>query len=274
MARGPRHDHKPGRPYGSVVKVVGIEACRALFARRPQAIEEIHLIREVRVEFGDLLAYGERQRIPCRDVSVATLTQLCETPRHDGICLLAKKKPLASVEALIGHVDRNRGPMVIPLFDNLKNPNNVGALLRVAGYFGATHVVAHGEGVGLSMAAMRTAEGAAEDVELLRPENSRHLLGELKRRGFKVIATSSHAKRVLGEQPLPARAVIMLGAENAGLAPELTAEADVVVAIPGAGVVESLNVATAAAVILWEHWRHHHKADLRPAPHATSRGRT
>jgi tRNA G18 (ribose-2'-O)-methylase SpoU len=62
----------------------------------------------------------------------------------------------------------------------------------------------------------------------------------------------------------------MLGSENRGLSERLTGIADFSVAIPGAGTVESLNIACAASVMLWEHWRTWRVKDAHPAPPSTA----
>ena len=74
-----------------------------------------------------------------------------------------------------------------------------------------------------------------------------------KANGVSVIATSSHApSRPLYAKAWPTRVMVLFGSENEGLAPEVLALADDTLVIPGTGHVESLNVATAVAVVLGE----------------------
>jgi TrmH RNA methyltransferase len=82
-------------------------------------------------------------------------------------------------------------------------------------------------------------------------------LAEARRAGFTICATSSRGGKPLFTAELPARSVVVLGAEDVGLAPEVARAADVTLEIPGSGHVESLNVAAAAAVVLAELWRRH-----------------
>jgi TrmH RNA methyltransferase len=80
-------------------------------------------------------------------------------------------------------------------------------------------------------------------------------LAEAKRAGFTVCATSSHRSVDLFTAQLPAHTVIVLGAEDEGIAPELARAADLGLRIPGSAHVESLNVAAATAILLAELWR-------------------
>jgi TrmH RNA methyltransferase len=82
-------------------------------------------------------------------------------------------------------------------------------------------------------------------------------LAEARRAGFAICATSSRGGTPLFAAELPARAVGVLGAEDVGLPPEVARAADLTLAIPGSGHVESLNVGAAAAVVLAELWRRH-----------------
>ena len=82
-------------------------------------------------------------------------------------------------------------------------------------------------------------------------------LGELKALGYTLIATSSHGGDRLFSAPLPAHAVLLLGAEVSGMSQKLLGLADRRLQIPGTGVVESLNVAMAAGILLADHWRAH-----------------
>jgi RNA methyltransferase, TrmH family len=274
VRRNPKHRQSTNEPYGSLVKVIGIEACRALFHSRPNTMRRVLIMKEAAEHFRDLAAFCRDKRIPYRLASVEEISRLTETPRHDGICIMARKKALGRPESLIAYVDRTRGPLLLPLVEELKNPNNVGAMLRVCGFFGSPFLLAAGETVGLSMATMRTAQGAAESVDLVRIGDGPLMLSELKKRGLRIIGTSSHAERTVGQKEMPARAVLMFGGENRGLSERLAKLADFCVAIPGAGTVESLNIACAASVILWEHWRAWRVKDAHPAPPSTSTPRS
>jgi TrmH RNA methyltransferase len=72
---------------------------------------------------------------------------------------------------------------------------------------------------------------------------------------FTLVATAHDAKESLYLCELPKRCVFLMGAEGTGLSAKVRALASTTIAIRGTGAVESLNVSTAAAVLLGEHWR-------------------
>ncbi len=184
---------------------------------------------------------------------------VAETVHHDGVLFLARQPKDAVVDDFMRWTAalKPEQPCVIVLLENVKNPHNLGAILRVCAHFGVPWVLRAGDTPALSPAVMRTAEGGAEHCKLVHTDDATltNTLDALRRRGFQCLATSSHATLSLGKEAMPRRAVVMFGAEGSGLTEALMKRADDVIAIPGSGALESLNVACAASVVLWELWR-------------------
>ena len=233
------------------VKVHGQHACRALFARRPQDIIRVYLVRELVKPFGDLLHACAERRVTYKIVPPEELEALTESKHHEGICVVAAPRRGRPLDELL----RAPGPAWLVALAEVGNPHNLGAILRIAAHFGARGALVAGKGV--SPAALRTSQGGAEAVEVVPAPDLASALEACRRGGFVVCASSSHEGRDLYAQPLPARAVVLLGSEGEGVPPSLLQKADVTLRIPGTGAVESLNVAAAAAVMLGELWRQH-----------------
>ena len=215
-----------------------------------------------------LKACAER-RIAYHVKTTADLDQIAETVHHDGVLFLARRQGEGAVDALLSWADRLQSGQraVLVLLEGVKNPHNLGAILRVCAHFGVPFCLRAGDTAELSPAAMRTAEGGAEFTRLVDVDDGLDALQELQARGFSLLATSSHASLSLGRSPLPERVVVLFGSEGEGLSPRLMGLADDTVAIPGSGALESLNVACASSVVLWELWKGSQRARARaPAP--------
>jgi TrmH RNA methyltransferase len=105
----------------------------------------------------------------------------------------------------------------------------------------------------LSPAALRTAEGGAEFCDLVESEDIVKDIESLKKLGYTVYSTAVKPGAISAfESRFDPRSVIVLGAEVSGVSPEVQALADRTIHIPGAGAVESLNVAAAAAILCAE----------------------
>jgi TrmH RNA methyltransferase len=204
-------------------------------------------------QFGDLLKFCAEHHMAYRVVGEAELEKVSGARHHEGICVVARAKDTPSLSDVL----TPPGPGLILALDEVSNPHNIGTLLRTAAHFGARAVLVGGPLRKLSSAAYRTAEGAAEHVDVLFTGDLAPLLAKCSKAGFAVCATSSHKGRDLYAEPMPERSCVLLGAERTGLSETLMSQADQHLCIPGTSAVESLNVASSAAVFLAEHWRCH-----------------
>lgn len=251
------------------LKVAGLESCRALFATRARDIARVYVIDRIQSEVHDILAWCDRHDIEWYEVTLDELAQFTETMHHDGICMVARRKPLAQPAVVSSYLSQNAGPTALVLLDGVKNPNNVGAVARTCAYFGVRYLLAAGESAGFSQAAVRVAQGATEAVDLVQLQSAA-ALSFIMSKDIVLVTTTSHGTARLDTTPLPGRAIFCFGGENSGVSPEIAKLAKTHITIPGVGGVESLNLAQAAAILLWEHWRTHRAGEARPAPRPTS----
>jgi RNA methyltransferase, TrmH family len=234
------------------LRIHGRAACLAVAADRFGAIRKLWHSRKRAGELGPLLSKLAAAKVGYREVDDEELTRVAGSEHHEGICLDIVRLPESTVDDLRERLADEAGPVLLLALAGVGNPHNLGAILRSAAHFGALAVLLPADGTAsLSGAVYRTAEGAAERVEIVRYSEPR----ELRLRGFTVLATAADGQRPLYAQPLPARTLLLLGAEGSGLDAASRTVADEVLAIPGSGRVESLNVSQAATVLAGEWWR-------------------
>jgi TrmH RNA methyltransferase len=259
-ARGPQRLPRKGSGLGALrddeMKLVGRNACRALFERAPRRLIRLYLAPELSAPWDDVLKFCRENKLAYHVSSPEELERVAETTHHEGVCMVVVRKPVLSLREFLDGLP-SQAPCCVVALDGVGNPHNIGAIVRVAAHFGATAVISADSRAFQSGSAARTAEGALEHVELVGCEDLPSALNLFKVAGLPLVATSSHAGETLFEHPLPARCVLLLGSEGKGLSERLLASADRTVRIPGSGKVESLNVACAASVLLAEYWRAH-----------------
>jgi 23S rRNA (guanosine2251-2'-O)-methyltransferase len=148
------------------------------------------------------------------------------------------------------------GRRCIVALDGVEDPQNLGAIARVALAAGATGLLlTQRRSAPLSPAVSRASAGAIEHLPAGRVVNLARALERLKDAGFWVLAAEPSAGVdlfSLDDRFWQGDLVLVLGAEGRGIRPGLGRALDTPVAIPMAGEVASLNVAAAAAVILYE----------------------
>lgn len=231
------------------VKIYGQNACWAVFRNRQEDILRVFLSEAVLPSAKPILKYCASQRLPYRVVEAEELQKVSGSQHHEGLIVVARPAPTVRLRDLINRP----GPLLI--LDGVKNPHNLGAILRSAAHFGAAGLVLDERAPKEGGAAWRTAEGGAEWVPIVRVSSLEEAVAESQAGGLEVIATAGTAKGDLFSLPAKRRFAFILGAERDGVSAPLKARADRVVKIPGTGQIESLNVASATAVILSERWR-------------------
>ena len=188
-------------------------------------------------------------------VGADSLERLTKSVHHEGVAILAKQAGRWDLAALLAAIAApGRDPLLY--LDGVQNPHNLGSILRTAAHFGVGAIVGRdGDLPPLSPAAVRVAEGAAEHVPVCDLADPEADLGRLKKAGYRIVVTSSHAGEPLFSARLAGRVVLVLGSEGEGVSKPIDAMADLRVRIPGTGAVESLNVSVACGVVLAEVWR-------------------
>jgi 23S rRNA (guanosine2251-2'-O)-methyltransferase len=176
-------------------------------------------------------------------------TFLPEDAVHQGAAALVEPLPAARLEDAIA---ASAGPVLV--LDQVTDPRNVGAILRSAAAFGAACVVMQDRHAPPETGALaRAASGALELVPVAREVNLSRTIVTLQRAGFWVLGLAGEGGRALaGAVPRDRRVALVLGAEDAGLRRLQRESCDELVRLPMAPGVESLNVAAAAAVALYE----------------------
>ena len=176
------------------------------------------------------------------------LSQAAGTRDHQGVVAWAEPYRYADAWELASE----ERPLLVCL-DQVSDPRNLGAVCRSAEGAGATGVVlpAHGSAT-VTPAVARSSAGAVEHLAVAVVPNLARYLQEIKRDDLWIYGAAGDAAETLWQSDLSSGVVFVLGAEGRGLRPLVRRRCDVLVSIPLAGHVASLNVSAAAAVFLFE----------------------
>ena len=232
----------------------GLNACLAMFARRPQDLRKVWLLEARIPQLKAVLAHCVQHRIGYTVVADEDLQKLSGSAHHEGVVFGAVPAEELGLSDWLRELAP--GPQLAIWLDGVGNPHNLGAILRSAAHFGAAGLLLPKDSaLALSGAAARVAEGGAERVPMVRMGRADNSLAQLQSAGFRAAATVVRGGQPLYGTALPERLLLVMGAEQTGIDPALAQAASLRLAIPGTGAVESLNVAAATAVFLGEWWR-------------------
>lgn len=253
---GVARDARPPSADGDAkeLRLYGLNAVRAVFAKRPDAIRKLYLSEARIADLQPLLKWCVARRIGYRVVADEDeLRRLASSTHHEGVVADVLREPQQELQAWLRTLPE--GACCALWLDGVGNPHNLGAILRSAAHFGVSGLLLPASStLALSGAAARVAEGGAEAVPMVRLTDEDDAIARLRDTGFAVAATVVRGGDDLFAATLPRRLVYVIGAEGGGMGDALAASCDLRLSIPGTGAVESLNVAAATAVLLAQ-WR-------------------
>jgi 23S rRNA (guanosine2251-2'-O)-methyltransferase len=155
------------------------------------------------------------------------------------------------------------------ILDGVEDPHNLGAIIRTAHAAGANAVVVPDRrSAPLTETVARAAAGALEYLPIARVTNITQALERLKQKGFWIYGLDERGARLYDEVEYTSPAAIVLGGEGKGLHQGVQKHCDVLVRIPMAGAVSSLNVSVAAGIVLFE-WRRRKSSHASTPPGGT-----
>ena len=202
-----------------------------------------------------IIALAERRGIPVVTVERPQLYQLLGHNAHQGIVALAKPHVYQPWLEVVTDVTTMPGSCTMLVLDSVTDVGNFAALIRSAAAFGVhAIVIPRHEAVSLTPAVAKLSAGAIERVSIVRVANVVRALDELKQHGFWVYGADMQAEFTVAQMAWPERVVLVLGAESHGIRRLVRERCDGFVRIPMHTGTNSLNVATAGAIILAYRW--------------------
>jgi 23S rRNA (guanosine2251-2'-O)-methyltransferase len=228
--------------------IFGWNPVREALRAHPDRIRFIAVAQHQRTKLQSLVNEAKEAEVTVKFLPPNQLDRLAAGKVHNGVIAEVSDTAYADFDEVIG---REETRFVI-LLDGVQDPQNLGAVLRVADGFGADLVVIplH-ESVGLTAAAVKASAGASEWVPVAQVTNLSRAIEALQQGGFWVYGADAEGDS-LPTFDLKGKVAIVLGSEGSGIRRNVLDHCDRKLAIPTKGHLESLNVATAAAVIAYE----------------------
>ncbi|MBO5649604.1 MAG: 23S rRNA (guanosine(2251)-2'-O)-methyltransferase RlmB [Clostridia bacterium] len=232
--------------------VVGRNAVRELL-KSGRPIDKIFVRRGEREgSITMLVAMAIERKIPVLEVERQKLDAVaCGLP-HQGIAAMAAQKEYCTVDDILA-IAQSRGEMpLIVIADSINDPNNFGAMIRCAEGAGAHGIIIpKRHAVGVSPAVTKASAGAVEHMAIAKVTNLAQTIADLKERGIWTYAAEAGGQPYY-EADYRNPCALVFGSEGEGVSRLIKETCDFVVSIPMYGHVNSLNVSTAAAVIINE----------------------
>lgn len=221
-----------------------IEAIRS----NPDRVKYVGVSREHGGKLQRALAEAKDAKIQIRSMDANSLDRLAEGGVHNGIIADVSAGGYADFDEVLARETTS----FILILDSITDPQNFGAILRVADGFGVDLVVIpEHESVGLTPTVIKASAGASQWVPVAKVTNLARTIEQLQKEQYWVYAAAAD-----GDAPsdvdFRGKVALVLGNEGKGIRRNVLEHCDRVITIPMQGHVDSFNVATAAAILCYE----------------------
>ena len=204
--------------------------------------------------------------IPLIEVPRIELDSMTGNGLHQGVGLQIPPFEYADVFDLIGTVADSKEQGMIVVLDNITDPRNLGAVIRSTAAFGGQGVVIpERRSASVTAVAWRTSAGTAARLPVAKATNITRTLKEFQQNGYQVVGLDAGGDTTYDSYDGTGPVVIVVGSEGKGLSRLVRETCDVLVSVPTASWVESLNASVAAGVVLSEFSRQRRAAGVKPS---------
>lgn len=199
-----------------------------------------------------LVARLREAGVPVKAVRRPDLDAKSAHGAHQGIIVEAAPFRYVGIDALISAAAGRQDALIIAC-DHVTDPGNLGAIARSAEVVGACGLlIPNKRAAQVTPVAHKSSAGALLHLPVAREANLVRCLDRLKDEGFWVVGASEKAETMIWDAPLEGRIVLVMGSEGSGMSRLVAETCDLLVALPQAGRVGSLNVAQATCAIAYE----------------------
>jgi len=228
--------------------IYGVNPILEAIRSHPERIRYVGVAREETARHQRLMGEAKRAGVAVRNLALDQIDRLAGRGVHNGVVAEVSETAYADFEEVI---EKEETSFVL-ILDSITDPQNFGAILRVADGFGVDLVVIpQHDSVGLTPVAVKASAGASEWVQVAQVTNLSRAIETLKKGGYWIYAAAEN-----GERPdaidFTGKVALVVGNEGKGIRRNVLEHCDRTVTIPMSGHVESFNVATAAAILCYE----------------------
>lgn len=171
---------------------------------------------------------------------------------HQGLLVVATQLQSYALEEICDMAEEKQNCHLL-ILDQVTDPQNIGAIIRTSVAFGCLAIILQDKNSPQeSGALLKAAAGTYEQLPICRVTNLSRSIDQLKRSGFWIVGMDGYAKTNVDEMEKSGKLAVIMGSEGKGMRRLVEESCDVTIRLPIAPTVESLNVSTAAAIVLYE----------------------
>jgi 23S rRNA (guanosine2251-2'-O)-methyltransferase len=222
--------------------------------RAGHEINKIYVLKgEATGSLKSILDLAARKRIPVNFLELQVLDKMATTRNHQGVIAQAASWKYASVDLILEQAVKKGEPPFVVILDGVEDPQNLGSIIRTAEAAGVHGIIIpERRAAGLSVAVSRASAGAIEYMPVARVTNLTRTIEDLKKVGLWFSAAEMTGKVEFEQADLKGPIGLVIGGEGNGISRLVLEHCDQSIRLPMWGQVNSLNVAVATGIALYE----------------------
>lgn len=225
-----------------------------------EALKSDKTIEQILVAKGDtegsinlIIALAKEKGVIVKEVDRRKLDFMSVSKAHQGVAALITPYKYFQVEDILKSAEeKNEKPFII-ILDEIEDPHNFGAIIRSAEVCGAHGIIiSKRRNVGITPIVYKTSAGAIEHMKIAKVTNVNAVIDELKEKGIWIYGADAEGENYCFDVDLKGAAAIIIGSEGRGISKLTKGKCDVLVKIPMAGKINSLNASVAGGIMMYE----------------------
>jgi len=236
-----------------------------------EALKSDRTIEQIFVAKGDVsgsinvvLALAKEKKIVVKEVDRKKLDQMTQTGAHQGVIAQVTPFKYCEVEDILAYAkERGEDPFIV-ILDEIEDPHNFGSIVRTAEVCGVHGVIIpKRRNVGVTPVVYKSSAGACEYMNIAKVTNINATIDKLKEKDIWIYGADMNGSSYCYDADLKGALVLVIGSEGKGISKLTKAKCDVLVKIPMAGKISSLNASVAGGILMYEVLKQKLKSDKK-----------
>ncbi len=229
--------------------IYGLNPVRLAIAAKRRKFYELFINEEKDFEqepYKAIIDLATAEEITITKKTKEELNALLPDTQHQSVILHVSFLPIIDLKKLL----KNPYLKKVIALDQVQDPQNLGAIIRSATYFGADAIIYTADkSAPVNATVSKTSAGLLESMTMVEVTNMAQSIAEMKENGFWTVGTAVEGTSLFDFE-VPEKMLIVFGNEHKGIRQLVSSKCDWVLSIPGVNSAESLNVSVAAGIFL------------------------
>ena len=237
-------------------KIEGRNAVHEFLQTEKMVYEIFVAVGVKRDSIKEILQIANGRSIKISFIDKEGVDNIATVDNHQGVVALVEDYQYATFEKTIDAIEGNGFVLIL---DNLKDPHNLGAILRTADATGVDAVIIPKDrSVEVTPTVTKVSVGATEHIPVIKVTNIARTIDKLKEKKYWITAADMDGEKAFFESDLKGNVGIVIGSEGEGIRRLVREKCDFIVNIPMKGRIQSLNASVAASILMYEVVRQNH----------------